>query len=357
MIPEYAAKQAITLAQRGWTVSEIARHLGHDRKTVRIYLNGNRAPGRRRAETDSFASFAAYAARRVRDDPHLRASGLHRELTELGYTGSYPALTRELRGNGISTHCAACQQQPPASASALTPLGLQQDRLPQSLPIRVTPLAGETIASYLRRLAAGNHVAVNPILAHLPSWFTARTLRHDDIAGAARVGSADIDHLAGLAGLSATTLARALPAFGAGHHPHAGRPPLRAAHACRRCAARRGHADPVPVHLPAHQRLCTRHRIWLGGTFQINVAAVPEVVHAHRRSARLAHRHGTLRLLHCEITARQQITAAGYPDPVRQRITTIATFNRDLLAELDLIEAATYPEVINNAARALKTTS
>ena len=42
MIPEHAAHQAITLAERGWNLSEIARHLGHDRKTIRIYLNGSR---------------------------------------------------------------------------------------------------------------------------------------------------------------------------------------------------------------------------------------------------------------------------------------------------------------------------
>ena len=54
MIPEHAAHQAITLAERGWNVSEIARHLGHDRKTIRIYLNGCRRPGQPRQHADSF---------------------------------------------------------------------------------------------------------------------------------------------------------------------------------------------------------------------------------------------------------------------------------------------------------------
>ncbi|MQA64242.1 MAG: hypothetical protein GEU86_22940, partial [Actinophytocola sp.] len=74
MIPEYSAKRAITLSERGWTVSQIADHLGHDRKTIRIYVNGSRAPGQPRLHAESFAPFAGYAARRVRDDPHLRAS-------------------------------------------------------------------------------------------------------------------------------------------------------------------------------------------------------------------------------------------------------------------------------------------
>jgi IS30 family transposase len=28
--------------KRGWSISAIARHLGHDRKTIRSYLNGER---------------------------------------------------------------------------------------------------------------------------------------------------------------------------------------------------------------------------------------------------------------------------------------------------------------------------
>lgn len=357
MIPEHAAHQAITLAERGWNVSEIARDLGHDRKTIRIYLNGSRAPGQRRPEADSFVPFAGYAARRVRDDPHLRARGLHRELADLGYAGSYSALTRALRTNGISTHCPACQPKP-ANPSTLTPIGLQSYRPGQSLPIHVAPLSGETIRSYLRRLAAGNHVPLSLILAHLPSWFTARTLTHDDLSGADRIEPAGIECLAALTGLTTISLLRALPAFGLDHPDRTRRPPVRAIHACRRCTARHGRTDPVPIHLPAHQRLCRRHRIWLGGACQIDLATAPEVVHAHHRAVRLAHRYGVLRLLHVEITTRQQISAACYPDAVQQRIDKITASNPGLIFEQpDLIEAATYPEVISSAARALSKTS
>ena len=40
---------AHALRKRGWTISAIARHLGHDRKTIRAYLNGGRAAGVRAA--------------------------------------------------------------------------------------------------------------------------------------------------------------------------------------------------------------------------------------------------------------------------------------------------------------------
>ena len=43
------------LKKRGWSISAIARHVGHDRKTVRGYLNGERTVGvRERAEPDPF---------------------------------------------------------------------------------------------------------------------------------------------------------------------------------------------------------------------------------------------------------------------------------------------------------------
>ena len=33
------------LRKRGWSISAIARHVGHDSKTVKAYLNGERQPG------------------------------------------------------------------------------------------------------------------------------------------------------------------------------------------------------------------------------------------------------------------------------------------------------------------------
>jgi len=35
------------LKRQGWTVSAIARHLGHDRKTIRAYLYDGRVAGQR----------------------------------------------------------------------------------------------------------------------------------------------------------------------------------------------------------------------------------------------------------------------------------------------------------------------
>ena len=44
--------EAQALRTQGWSITAIARHLGHDRKTVRAYLSGERTPGVRRKTRD-----------------------------------------------------------------------------------------------------------------------------------------------------------------------------------------------------------------------------------------------------------------------------------------------------------------
>src|SRR2546423_5314506 len=87
--------EAHALGQHGWSISAIARHLGHDRKTVRAYLNGVRQPGvRRKSVPDLIDPFVEYCRIRLSDDPHLWASTLLDELAPLGYGGALPSFTR-----------------------------------------------------------------------------------------------------------------------------------------------------------------------------------------------------------------------------------------------------------------------
>ena len=102
--------EASALRNQGWTISAIARHLGHDRKTIRDYLEGKRTPGERvRSRTDPFEEFAEYAKIRLVDDPHLWATALFDEVVALGYAGSYPSFTRGLRARALRPHCEPCQ--------------------------------------------------------------------------------------------------------------------------------------------------------------------------------------------------------------------------------------------------------
>ena len=102
--------EAQALRDQGWSISAIARHLGRDRKTIRSYLSGERSPGRRKpAGPDPFEPFVAYCRARLADDPHLWASTLLDEVTELGYQGGYSTFTRALRRYELRPHCEPCQ--------------------------------------------------------------------------------------------------------------------------------------------------------------------------------------------------------------------------------------------------------
>lgn len=100
---------AHALHRQGWTISAIARHLGHDRKTIRAYLFGGRVAGKRTASSpDPFEPFAGYCRQRLKDDPHVWATTLFDEVVGLGFDRSYPSFTRDLRRHRVRPHCEAC---------------------------------------------------------------------------------------------------------------------------------------------------------------------------------------------------------------------------------------------------------
>ena len=97
------------LKKRGWTVSEIARHTGRDRKTIRAYLSEGREPGVRvTVVPDPFDRVEAYVAQRLSDDHGLWATALFDEVQGLGYDRSYPTFTRKIRERHLRPHCEAC---------------------------------------------------------------------------------------------------------------------------------------------------------------------------------------------------------------------------------------------------------
>ena len=98
------------LRKRGWSISAIARHTGHDRKTVRKYLAGDQTPGvRARPSPDPFDPFVDYVTARLVEDPHLWARTLYDELEGLGFELSYQSLTRNIRSRGLRPACQACR--------------------------------------------------------------------------------------------------------------------------------------------------------------------------------------------------------------------------------------------------------
>jgi transposase len=113
--------EAHALREQGWTISAIARHLGHDRKTVRAYLSGARVPQRRlRREPTVTEPFLEYCRLRLVEDPHLWASTLFDELTALGFAGSYPSLTAAIRSHRLRPHCEPCHASTGRDAAVIT---------------------------------------------------------------------------------------------------------------------------------------------------------------------------------------------------------------------------------------------
>ena len=96
------------LKRQGMTISEIARRTDHDRKTIRAYLNGDRRPGVRAQAPDPFDEFVDYVTARLVEDPHLWAQTLLDERRPLGFTGSYPTLTRQIRARSLRPACVEC---------------------------------------------------------------------------------------------------------------------------------------------------------------------------------------------------------------------------------------------------------
>ena len=100
---------AHALRRQGWTISAIARHLGHDRKTIRAYLTGGRVAGQRASTVeDPLEPFVGYLRQRLADDPHVWATALFDEVVVLGFDRSYPTFTRGLRTHRLRPHCEPC---------------------------------------------------------------------------------------------------------------------------------------------------------------------------------------------------------------------------------------------------------
>jgi hypothetical protein len=242
------------------------------------------------------------------------------------------------RRRGPASASPAVPTRPPATRTReqtpQVPSGTS--RLPShapTLPRPVTPVSGEVLISYLTRLACANHLTLTEVLAVLPSWFSTKVSNRDDRAQHHMLIPAAPEATGALARLTGATpgsVARALPAFGT-PGPHS---PVRGTTACHRCAACRGIRQPVPVHLPAHRKVCTRHGIWLSdaGQPQLDLAACPEIIAAQHRASRLLRRCTPQELVLAYQAAARAIppwptSPAAIPLHWRHRLLTLQTAN------------------------------
>jgi hypothetical protein len=366
MLPPDRAEQIFLLHRDGLSSREIARQLGHSEVTIRAYLRGHRTPGSRPSHPDLFTDiFADYCRQRFAEDPHVQASVLFRELAGLGFQGSratfYRGLTRHQLLPPDRRRPQALDQAQPGTPGTSRLLDRTPPHAP-ALPRSVAPLTGEALVSYLTRLAHANHLALTEVLTVLPAWFSTKTSNSDDRAQHHMLIPAAAEALDALARLTSATpasLAHALPAF-ATAGPHS---PVRATTACRRCTARRGILQPVPVHLPAHHKICTRHGIWLSDADQphLDLAACPEIITAQHRASRLLRRRTPQQLLLAYQAAAKAIphwpaSTEAIPLHWRHRLLTLQTANHRYGTPTDhdaYVQAAIYPDAIALAAAEL----
>lgn len=365
MLPRDRAEKILTLSQAGWPVRAIADQLGHSPQTIRGYLNGRRTPGVRAPRPGLLPGpLAGYCRQRFAEDPSLRPSALFKEVADLGFQGSRATFYRELPRRLLippGRRQPRTQGDLPQSPPGEVPRFPASKRTP-ALPRRVAPITGEALISYLTRLGHANHLTINEILAVLPSWFHTKINNRDDRAQHHMLIPATTQALSALARLTGTApanLARALPAFGAS----AAQGPARAAAACHRCTARRGVHQLVPVHLPAHHKICTRHGIWLSDAGQphLDLAACPEIIAAQHRANRLLRRYTPQQLLLAYQTAANAIppwpaSPAAVPHHWRHRLLILQTANHQYGIPTDhdaYTDAAKYPDAITLAAARL----
>ena len=90
----------LDLARQGLTVSAIARRTGHDRKTVRKYVERGMEPPAYKPREPAplpLAPFEAFLRERIGRFPDLTGRRLWREVRELGFAGGYSTVTDFLR--------------------------------------------------------------------------------------------------------------------------------------------------------------------------------------------------------------------------------------------------------------------
>lgn len=87
------------LHRHGWSIAALAREFNLNRRTVARYVSSDEPAtyGPRSCPADLTESQLAHVRRRLDVCSKLRATTLYREVTELGYGGSYPSFARRVR--------------------------------------------------------------------------------------------------------------------------------------------------------------------------------------------------------------------------------------------------------------------
>ncbi|MFL6073142.1 MAG: TniQ family protein [Mycobacteriales bacterium] len=227
---------------------------------------------------------------------------------------------------------------------------------PRPLPRRVSPVQDETISSYLRRLAAANHIRADELVDFLLP-------RPRSPLAASRDLEVSLPALATVSTINPVHLAHALPEI----RPQltdqsslriAGRTtvksPNRTQPACRRCMAAKNITTTVAIWARPDQNVCLRHQLWIGRGAdrpedQADIADLPEIGNAQIRHRNLIRRHGLRRVRYFYLPAQEIIDwSTNFPadTPRWQRRKYLFTRENARSLPWSYDFAAYYPEVV-----------
>ncbi|MEU5845715.1 TniQ family protein [Saccharopolyspora shandongensis] len=210
----------------------------------------------------------------------------------------------------------------------------------RELPVRVPLVHAETVDSYLRRLAAANHLPLHDLRAYLagPSQYAKNKPPRPERLAA--MTSHPVDRIC-------TTLTGIDP-------PLRGKQQSSDTHvACSHCAARRGISMPV-VCWSSHQWACLKHNRWVRTQRideQYDISRLPEVARAQRQHNRLVKRY-ELKAVSRAIGDSERIllrwTERGeWPEQRQRRLNTYFDVEHQRIPVHDsVITMVNYPEIV-----------
>ncbi|MEV6034014.1 hypothetical protein AB0L65_22875 [Nonomuraea sp. NPDC052116] len=156
----------------------------------------------------------------------------------------------------------------------------------QPLPQSITPVHDETVTSYLMRLAQANSMNGYHLIDYLRGSTSPRIPVPPEVvittsgqpAQSMRYAILELCSAQELASMSVTGRPR----------PHSSITFVK----CTRCTRARGIYHPVTCWRRAEDVICRRHRRWIAGPTQIDLAGFDDILQANRQHRRLIRRHG-----------------------------------------------------------------
>jgi transposase len=99
MFSEEIRMELRALHRHGWSIAALAREFNINRRTVARYVGSDEPAsyGPRACPADLSEAQLAHVIRRLDICHKIRVTTLYREITELGYAGSYPSFARRVR--------------------------------------------------------------------------------------------------------------------------------------------------------------------------------------------------------------------------------------------------------------------